>query len=252
MTRPIRAVIADDEPRARSRLRRLLGAHPDVAIVSEAANGDEALQRVLSDRPDVVFLDVRMPGPLGTEVAQRITEYLPASVRPAVVFTTAHAEHAVQAFAVQGTDYLLKPIERDRLAEALRRVRAAVWSAAPDGLPAEPAATVAPALTGHHGTSIFSVPVGTVRALQVEDGSVWATTTDGERTRVGESLAEVEAALPSPPFYRVSRGAVVHLERVLRVRPTASGTFEAELEGGQLVPVSRRRSKRLLELMGLR
>lgn len=247
---PIKALIVDDEPRARARMRRLLEAHADVLVIGEAASGDEALQRTLVLRPDVLFLDVRMPGPSGTEVAQQLAAYLPESVRPAVVFTTAHAEHAVDAFAAEGTDYLLKPIERDRLAEALRRVRRLAWSAPAAPAPQAPAAPPA-VLSGHHGTALSQVPIRSIASIEVEDSVSFAHTTDGGRTRLGEGLAELESTLPSPPFLRVSRSAIVCVDRVCKLHPKDSGTFEAELEGGRRIAVSRRRARRLRELMGL-
>jgi DNA-binding LytR/AlgR family response regulator len=247
---PIKAILVDDEPRARARLRRLLEAHADVVVVGEAENGDEALQRTLTLRPDVVFLDVRMPGPSGTEVALRLAAYLPDSIRPAVVFTTAHAEHAVEAFAADGTDYLLKPIERDRLAEALRRVRRTAWSstAPPQAPPPAPAPAV---LEGHHGQALSQVAVLSIRSVEVEDGVAFAFTADGGRTRLGEGLAELESSLPSPPFLRISRSAIVCVERIERLWPRESGTFEVELDDGRRLAVSRRRARRLRELMGL-
>jgi DNA-binding LytR/AlgR family response regulator len=168
------------------------------------------------------------------------------------VFTTAHAEHAVEAFALEGVDYVLKPVERDRLAEALRRVRRTIWSRqpAPTGDQPAPAQAGAAFVTGHHGTAVSSIPVGSLRSVEVEDGVAWGCTVDGERTRLSGSLAELEAELPSPPFVRVSRSALVHVERALRLRPVGS-SYEVELEGGARVKVSRRRVKRLESLMGL-
>lgn len=247
----IRALVVDDEPRARSRLRRLLEPHADVQVVGEATTGAEAVQQVLALRPDLVFLDVRMPELSGTDAAEQLRAYLPESVRPALVFTTAHAEHAVQAFALEGVDYLLKPVERDRLAQALRRVRQARWAKGPaPAAPAAAPATEAHFLTGHHGASIASIPVGSLRCVQVEEGTAWAHTTDGQRTRLQGSLGELEAALPTPPFLKVSRSAIVHTERVLRLHPVGS-SFEAELEGGERVAVSRRRVRFLEQALGL-
>lgn len=249
----IRALVVDDEPRARARLRRLLEPHTDVQVVGEATTGSEAVQQVLALRPDLVFLDVRMPELSGTDAAAQLRSYLPESVRPALVFTTAHAEHAVQAFALEGVDYLLKPVERDRLAQALRRVRQARWAQQPAPTAAAPKAAPAQGtgfLTGHHGAAIASIPVGSLRHIQVEDGTAWAHTTDGKRTRLSGSLAELEAELPSPPFLRVSRSAIVHTERVLRLHPSGS-SYEAEVEGGDRVKVSRRRVKFLESALGL-
>ena len=119
----IRALVVDDEPLARSRMRRLLGDHPDVEVVGEAASGDEAVAATLRLRPDLLLLDVDMPEGSGTEALERIRLTVPEAMLPAAVFTTAHAEHAVEAFALEGLDYLLKPITRETLARALKRVR---------------------------------------------------------------------------------------------------------------------------------
>ena len=242
----IRALVVDDEPRARARLQRLLQAHADVVVVGEAATGAEAVKQVLALRPDLVFLDVRMPELSGTDAATQLRDYLPESVRPAVVFTTAHAEHAVQAFALEGVDYVLKPVERDRLAQALRRVRQARWSAP---AAAEAPAAVAPPpkvgfLTGYHGTSAVSIGVGALLSIQVDEGTAYAHTVDGARTRLAGSLAELEDELPSSTFVRVSRSAIVNTDRVLRLA-TKGSSYEVELEGEHRVAVSRRRVKRL-------
>lgn len=251
----IRAVVVDDEPRARARMRRLLEAHADVLIVAEAESGEEALRQVLVVRPDVVFLDVRMPGATGTEVAEQLMQYLPEPVRPAVVFTTAHAEHAVEAFAVQGLDYLLKPVERDRLSEALRRLRQRLWARSPAGGVIAPSAPPprepGPVLTGHHGNREEPVAAEMIIVVEIVDGVAFAERRDGTRIRLGDGLAAIEAALPSPPFVRVSRSALVHVERVLGLKATGAGTCDAELEGGRVVAVSRRRAKHLRSLLGL-
>lgn len=246
----IRALVVDDEPRARSRLRRLLDGHADVVVVGEASTGEEAIQQVLALRPDVVFLDINMPGLLGTEAAGRLRSYLPETVRPAIVFTTAHAEHAVAAFEVESLDYLLKPVERDRLAEALRRLRRSLWAQ-----PGQPVAPVSPpptaTVTGRHGSAIEAVPVGSIVSVEVEDGEAFAFTTDGDKTRLGEGLADIEARLPSPPFVRISRGALVNTERVDRMRPKDSGTWEIQLDDGRKLNVSRRRAKHVRALIGV-
>jgi len=245
----IRALVVDDEPRARARMRRLLEPHDDLVVVGEASDGDAAVQQVLALRPDVLFLDIHMPGPDGTAVAARLHDYLPEAVRPHVVFTTAHAEHAVDAFGLDALDYLLKPVERDRLADCLRRIRRAVWASGRATAP--PAPLPQPTLTAHRGASLSAVAIGAITTVQVEDGTAYAYTVEGERQRLGESLAELEATLPSPPFVRVSRGALVNTERVERLVPRDSGTWEAVLEDGQAVKISRRRAKGIRELLGL-
>lgn len=247
----IRALVVDDEPRARARMIRLLAPHSDIEVVGQATDGEQAVRLVLSLRPDLVFLDVQMPGLTGTEALARVHDYLPQTVRPAVVFTTAHAEHAVEAFALEGTDYLLKPVERDRLAEALRRVRQSHW-AQPAPVPATPVSPPAAGgfISGHHGRAVESIPVGALLYVEVEDGTARAYTVDGARVRLAGGLTELHAQLPSPPFVQVSRSAIVHSERVLRLRPRGS-SFEAELEGGHRIGVSRRRAKALEQLLGV-
>ena len=159
----------------------------------------------------------------------------------------------MQAFALESTDYLLKPIERERLAEALRRVRQARWASGPQPSVVEPAAPAPAAggfLTGHRGRAIESIAVRELVLIQVEEGTAWAHTRDGRRTRLSGGLAEQEAALSCPPFVRVSRSALLNAERVVRIRPVGS-SFEAELVGGLRVAVSRRRVKRLESAVGL-
>lgn len=245
----LRALVVDDEPRARARLRRLLEPYADVVVVGEAQTGAEAVKKTLQLRPNVVFLDVDMPELSGTDAVAQLRDYLPQSVRPAVVFTTAHAEHAVQAFALEGVDYLLKPVERDRLAEALRRVRQAHW-ARTGAVPATAPPPSTAYLTAHHGRAIGSIAVGSLLYVQVDYSTAFAHTVDGETSRLSGGLADIEAELPCPPFVRVSRSAIVNVERALRLWPKGS-TVEVELEGGQRVAVSRRRVKRLETLMGL-
>ncbi len=140
---------------------------------------------------------------------------------------------------------------RDRLAEALRRVRQARWSAGAPA-PVEPAPQTGSDdfLTGHRGRAIESIPVRSLLFIQVESGTAWAHTVDGSRTRLAGGLTELLGGLPSASFVQVSRSAVVHTERVLRLRPVGS-SFEVELEGGHRVAVSRRRVKLLEAAIGL-
>ena len=238
----IRALLVDDEPRARARMRRLLDSHEDVLVVGEAGNTEDALQAVLSQRPDVLFLDIQMPGSTGLQLAERLRDYLPEAVRPHVVFTTAHADHAVAAFGLESLDYLLKPVERDRLAATLRRLRREVWATAKSPIPLAPPPT--PALTGHHGASIEAIAIGSIEVLEVEDSIVFATTDTGERHRLTQSLAELEPKLPTPPFLRASRGAIVNTDRIENLRAVEAG-WVAVMDSGREVAVSRRRSRAL-------
>ena len=250
----IRAVIVDDEPLARRRLRRLLREIPDVQVVGEAGDGDAAVAVVLEQRPDLVFLDVRMPGRSGLEAAAALHEQLDASVRPLAVFTTAYEEHAVDAFRLEGTDYLVKPIDREQLTRALRRVRRALWrprAAAGEASPEPAGAPRSGHLAAHRAGRIVNLALDEVACVQVEDTITWAYTPQG-RFRLKATLQEAEQRLPSPPFVRVSRSAVVNLEWIDHLAPMFSGTFVAVLRPaiGMQVHVSRRRARALRELLG--
>ena len=128
----VRVLVVDDEPLARSRLRRLLSAHDDVEVVGEAANGDEAIAAALEAHPDALFMDVRMPGRDGLQALRALREKLPADVMPMVVFTTAYEDHAVEAFELEGTDYLVKPVDKASLARAMQRLQDFVDCLGPD------------------------------------------------------------------------------------------------------------------------
>ena len=261
----IRALVVDDEPLARSRMKRLLADHPDVEVVGEAADGQAAVSDVLRLRPDVVFLDVQMPGSTGTECLRAIHAALPEDLWPLAVFTTAFEEHAVEAFALEGTDYLLKPVERDTLARALRRVRKVVWHGAPGPAPtpppqpaaatgsdpSEPEAEPTGHLAAHRAGRIVRLALDDVACVVVEDTITFAATADG-RFRLKMTLHEAEARLPSSSFVRISRSAIVQLSWVDTIDPMPSGTFEAVLRApvGLRLAVSRRRGRRLRELLG--
>ena len=238
----ITAVLVDDEPLGRKRLRRLLLDHPDVEVVAEAANGREARAAVLTRRPDVLFLDVQMPAEDGPTALRMLRETLPEGALPFVIFTTAHAEHAIDAFALEALDYLLKPVERSGLARALKRVRKR-RSDAPE-VPTAPAM-----LKALRGNRTIPLALDDVSACLVEDETVWALTADG-RYRLEGTLKEVSDRLPKA-FVQVSRAAVLRVDRIAELRPGASGTLEAVLKGvDDVVHVSRRRGRELRKLFG--
>lgn len=249
----IRALVVDDEPRARARMRRLLEAHPDVEVVGEAEDGEGAVAAVLAHRPSVVFLDVQMPGATGLDAVRTLHATVPEPMRPLVIFTTAHEEHAVEAFALEGTDYLLKPVERDRLAEALRRVRKVLWAApaaapvAPPPAPLPPPAMLSAVRRGR----VVPLAVEDVAAVVLEDTIAFAHTPEG-RLRLKLTMLQAEERLADHGFVRVSRSALVALDWIHELKPGESGTFVAALkEPVELeISVSRRRARRLRELLG--
>lgn len=255
----IRAVIVEDEPLARRRLKRLLAEHSDVDVAGEADDGEKAVGLILEQRPDLVFLDVRMPGKDGVATLRELHQKLPEGVRPAVVFVTAYEEHAVDAFELGGTDYLVKPIDARQLERALRRVREAVWrkdAAESDGADADETATSAVPrasghLAGHRAGKIVNLTLEDVACILVDDTITWAHTPQG-KYRLKAALQEVEERLPAPPFVRVSRSAIVNLDWIDHLSPMFSGTYVARMRPaiGLDVHVSRRRARQLRELLG--
>lgn len=239
---PLRAVIVDDEPLVRRGLRSLLAKEPDVALVGEARNGLDAVSVIASSAPDLVFLDVQMPGLDGFEVLAR----LPAASRPSIIFVTAFDEYAIRAFDVHAVDYLLKPFDAPRFRLALERVRArratstgrddARWDAL---------------LSQLHGSARFAD-----RLLLKDDGSVvvvlvadinWIEAADNyvlvharaSRHRVRQSIKTLESQLDPARFARSHRSAIVNLDRVRSLEPMAAGEYVILLSTGEKVSLSR-------------
>jgi len=234
----LRVLIADDEPFARATLRNLLQAAEGVELVAECANGDEVLAAVERERPDLLFLDVQMPGLDGLQVLERLGDDL----RSAVVFTTAFDQYAVRAFETGAVDYLLKPFDDARFHVALERARlAALRTDAP--------AEFLERIRIHKEGSLELVEVADVDWIEAADQYVRIHTAGGTHLMRG-SMAELERALDPKRFARVHRSAILALERVVRLESASSGNGRALLKDGSEVPVSRSRIPSLRRLLG--
>lgn len=218
---PVRVLIVDDEPPARRRLARLV-AEVGSTVIGEAGDADEALDAIRRLDPDVVLLDIRMPGTDGVTLARML------DARPIVVFTTAHAEFALDAFDAAAIDYLLKPISRDKLARALDRARARMAA-----VPAAP-----PRLIARTGDRI-DVHVATAITRFWSDEKYTAFAAGGAEHLLDESLNTLEERLVPWGFVRVHRGELIQLARIRRLRDAGDGAI-AELDDGQEARVSRR------------
>jgi two-component system LytT family response regulator len=242
---PVRTLIADDEPIARAGLRRLLASVPWVEVIGEAANGPAALAAIEQLTPDLVFLDIQMPGLTGTDVVARLTH------QPFVVFTTAYAEHAVHAFELGAVDYLLKPFGAERLAGALDRVRAALGASgdvpALDRLGEVLGARPLQRVFVRSGASIVPVPVSTVLWFEADGDYVIAQTAQ-RRHILTLSLAALEARLDARRFVRIHRTHIVNLDHVVAFRRHGRGGMTADMAGGVRLPVSRARAQELRKL----
>jgi DNA-binding LytR/AlgR family response regulator len=234
----IRALIVDDEAPARSELRYLLDAHRDVQVVGEAASAAEAVGLAQGLRYDVVFLDVEMPGASGLDAAPRVRDRRDP---PAVVFVTAHAEYAVDAFAVEAFDYLLKPVDPDRLARVVERLRER---------------------SQENAAPVDKVPVvGGGRTELLDHGQIHYVQADGDYSRVHTydrsylstaSLGELEDRLGTG-FARIHRSYLVNLAKVAGVRRSSSDRFRLQLadQAKTELDVARRQSREIRERLGL-
>jgi DNA-binding LytR/AlgR family response regulator len=240
----IRAVLVDDEQPARERLRQLLAAHADIEVAGEAEDGVQAAERIAELQPDVVFLDIQMPGASGLDVAASL-----GARRPLVIFCTAFDQYAVDAFELSATDYLLKPINRARLAAALDRVRHAAkgesysraLASATRGAGLSPTRFLA-----RRGARYKVVPLTDVVAFTFTEGVTRVITTS-ETLTMQPTLAALGRRLDPAEFCQVSRTVLVRLDAVREARPFADGTGEAILSNGQVIPVTRRRWRALME-----
>jgi two-component system LytT family response regulator len=253
----IRAVIADDEALARLRLARLCALSGGIDVVAEAKDGDEARKCVAEHRPDLLFLDVEMPGQSGLSVA----EGLDPRARPLVVFVTAYRDYAVGAFAVGALDYLLKPFDKERFAETIARARERLAVDARDvSLHEESGETRAPhresALRAIDRLAVKSGPV--TRFIELKDVDCvtaegnYVSVQCGERSYlVRETMNAMETSLDPASFVRVHRSAIVRIDRIAEIEPIASGEYVLRLRGGKTIAAARTYRLRLLHALGL-
>ena len=242
----IRALVCEDEPLAVRAIREYLRGVDWIDIVGEARNGKEALRLIHKLEPDLVFMDVRMPGMTGVEVLQAVEH------RPAVVFTTAFDEYAIPAFDLGAVDYLVKPFGRDRLLETLDRVRVRLVGqarAAPAELPTPEAPTrhFAVRLFARHKGATVPVPVSEIRRIEAVAGGVALVTPAGSFDLDG-SLAEVEERLDPRDFVRVHRAHLVNLAHVTSIRRYDERRLSLRLDDGYTLVASRRGSQALREM----
>ncbi|TLM78075.1 MAG: response regulator transcription factor [Actinobacteria bacterium] len=233
----LKALIVDDEVHARSELRYLLGEAGGVEVVGEACDAVEALQLIKAVPYDCIFLDVDMPGLSGMQLAQVL-----ASVEspPAVVFVTAHSEHAVEAFEVAAADYLVKPVEVERLRQTIGRLSPAADVSRVERIPVEKA-----------GKKLL-LDVDDILYVMAKDDYSYVHT-DGERYLSTLSLMQLEARLEKRGFFRAHRRFLVNLSEVREVVPMYGGTLLLTLRDAAetQVPVSRRRVPSLKRTLGL-
>jgi two-component system, LytTR family, response regulator len=236
-TRMMKAVIVDDEPLARDGLRLLVADHPDIEIVGEAGNGAEALAVVAAHRPDLMFVDMQMPGMTGLELAAA----LPKDHAPAIVFVTAYDEFALRAFDVHALDYVLKPIDEQRFAAAIEQARRRLAYRARDGSTDR--------LAIRDGESIVFVPVDDIDWVEAADYYVEIHATGGRSYLMRETMQRLQAQLDPERFVRIHRSRLVNRDRVREVRWENRGEMIVVTAGGAALKVARScRAKLSLDL----
>lgn len=243
----MRILIVDDEAPTRARLRQMLGAHADVEIAGEAETGIEAMEMTAQLHPDVVLLDIQMPGSSGIDVAASLPP-----PRPHVIFCTAYDQYAIEAFELDAVDYLLKPVSRTRLGQALDRVRSrlATGESHDGGLdrtlrrrPSGPARFLV--RSGAHYVVVAESHVlyfgteGSLTRLVSDTGQYW----------MDPSLNDLEKRLDPTRFFRISRAALINLNAVTKVTPETGGCGEVVLRNGETLEVSRRRFRDLMNTL---
>jgi two-component system LytT family response regulator len=246
----VRCLIIDDEAPARSRLTRLLKVHPEVEIAGEASNGLEALERIEQTRPDVVFMDIQMPGLDGFGVLRSLPDDLP---KPLVVFVTGFDQHALEAFEANALAYLLKPVEAEQLVVVVERA-ARLCShqetrAGEDRRIAAAATALAPKLTqvvGRKRDRLVLLSPAEIMFFAAEGGLIKARTAT-DTFLVNHQLAELEVSLPEEDFFRARRQVLVNLRAVKEMRPYFKSSFLLVMNDAAAteIAVSERQSKLL-------
>jgi len=267
----IRTLVVDDEELARRGMQLRLQSHTDIELIAQCANGREALEVVAHEQPDLMFLDVQMPGLSGFQVMSR----LPQNAAPLIVFVTAYDRYALDAFEAQALDYLLKPVDEDRLAKSLERVRQQLRQkslvarhermlkllAQVEGTShldrqdliaqlrslAEPRyARILPIRTD---SETIRLPIADIDWIDAA-GDYMCVHAQGNTFVLRETMKALESLLDPNSFQRVHRSTIVNVQRVKRLRPHMNGEYYLTLEGGQELKLSRSYKDRVEQLLG--
>lgn len=243
----MRAILIDDERLARTELRKLLAEFPEIEVIDEASNAEEGLQKIEQQNPDLIFLDIQMPGKTGFDLLSELDH------APHVIFTTAYDEYALKAFEVNALDYLLKPVEPRRLADALEKLRkAANGMGDRNGNHGEPQTILGEQdqVFVKDGERCWFVKLGEVRLFE-SVGNYAKVFFGPNKPLILKSLNALEERLDEKVFFRANRKHIVNLRMVEKVEPYFNGGLLLELKGGEKIEVSRRQTVKFKEMMSL-
>lgn len=241
-------IIIDDERLARKELSGLLEKYHDVDIIGECANAAEAKEMIEKEKPDLIFLDIQMPEKTGFDLLEDL-EYIPH-----VIFVTAYDDYAIKAFEVNALDYLLKPVDEDRLEEALNRIRnkAAEDESAGEEEPSpnEERLTLNDRIFLKDGEKCWFVTLKDVRMFESE-GNYVRVHFDKFKPLILKSLNNLEKRLDEKEFFRINRKFIVNLKEIIHIEPWFNGGLQVKLNSGESLEVSRRQSARFKDLLSL-
>ena len=243
-----RAIIIDDERLARNELRRMLLQHPEIEIIDEAANAEEAIEKIDQHHPDLIFLDVQMPGKTGFDMLQELDD------APCVIFTTAYDEYALKAFETHAIDYLLKPFSKERFDKAVEKYlegamhqktsMQALLATAAD-LPSQSNRIVV-----KNGGKIKIIPVPDIQYLEAADDYVKIITAEGSFLK-NKTMSFFETTLPQNSFVRTHRSYILNVSEITRIDPYEKEAHLAILRSGSRIPVSKGGYAKLKTILGL-
>ena len=244
----MKAIIIDDERLARTELRKLLQDFPEIEVVDEASNAEEGIQKIENHNPDLVFLDIQMPGKTGFDLLSELDH------SPQVIFTTAYDEYALKAFEVNALDYLLKPVEPRRLADAVEKLRRPHTGATPERI--GPHMESNSILSEHDqvfvkdGERCWFVKLSEVRLFE-SVGNYAKVFFGSNKPLILKSLNALEERLDEKVFFRANRKHIVNLRMIEKIEPYFNGGLLLELKGGEKIEVSRRQTVKFKEMMSL-
>ncbi|HYH15152.1 MAG TPA: response regulator [Flavisolibacter sp.] len=242
----MKAIIIDDERLARTELRKLLQEFPEIEIVDEAANVDEGISKIESHNPDLIFLDIQMPGKTGFDLLGELDR------APQVIFTTAYDEYALKAFEVNALDYLLKPVEPKRLADAIHKLHGTESNNNHTYVPTENKSL----LSEHDqvfvkdGERCWFVKLSDIRLFE-SVGNYAKVFFGPHKPLILKSLNALEERLDEKMFFRANRKHIVNLRLIDKIEPYFNGGLLLELKGGEKIEVSRRQTVKFKEMMSL-
>ena len=240
----MKVLIVDDERLARKELNKLLSEFPELTIVAEAANADEAIELFDEHKPDLLFLDIQMPGKTGFE----LLEHLEAN--PLVVFTTAYDDFALKAFEVNAVDYLVKPVQPERLREAIEKVKKLYDKKQNNIHDKTYKLGLDDQVFVKDGDKCWFVSLSNIRLFE-SDGNYIKVYFDSNRPMIHKSLNALDEKLDNKSFFRASRKHIVNLSWVESIEPWFNGGLMVKLKGGDKVEVSRRQAAKFKEMMSL-